>query len=221
MASFIFIENNHVKIPSTTKVIKADTYTRLLPAENILSEAQSRSEKIISKAEEKAKKITKEAEITYTVEKQKGYQEGLEKAKQEMAVEISATSLKTAQYYHVIEKKIAALVMDTVRKVIDTTDNSELIIGLLKKALLILKSQKQITVKVASDQVDFVNKRLDELMNIYPHIDTIEVKGDNRMPPTDLIIESEIGIVNAGIETQLTAIEQAFSQCFPKQEPQC
>jgi type III secretion protein L len=214
MASFIFIENNRIRIPSTTKVIKADSYTGVLPAEDILSEAQSKAEEMISKARKQAEEIVKEAEIAYRREKQRGYREGLEKAKQEMAVEISATSLKTSQYYHAVEKKIVALVMDTVRKVIDISDNGELIISLAKKALLILKSQKQITLKVAPDQVEFVNERMDELMHAYPNIDTIEVKGDKRMPPTDLILESEIGIVNAGIETQLTAIEQAFSQCF-------
>jgi type III secretion protein L len=169
---------------------------------------------MISKARSRAEEIIKDAESVYASEKQRGYQRGLEKAKHEMTVEISATSLKTAQYFHAIEKKTITLVMDTVKKIIDITDKSELIIGLLKKALLILKSQKQITVKAALDQVDAINDRLDEIMTIYPGIDTIDVKGDDRISPTDLIIESEIGIVNAGIETQLAAVEQAFSQCF-------
>lgn len=219
MASFIFIENNRVKIPPVTKVIKADIYNRIVSIDKILSEAQSKAEEIISKARTQAEKITKEADIAYAAEKQKGYQKGLEKARHEMAVKISAVSLKTAQYYHTVEKKMTTLVMDTVKKVIDGTDKSELIIGLVRKALPVFKNRKQITLKVAPVHVDLINGYLSEIMVGYPHIDTFEIKGDERISPNDLILESEIGIVNAGIDTQLTAIEQAFMKCFPQKNP--
>ena len=218
MASFIFIENNRVKIPSATKVIKADSYTRIISTDKILSEAQSTAEEIVSKARTEAEKITKEAEIAYAAEKQKGYREGLEKAKHEMGVKISAVSFKTAQYYHSVEKKMTTLVMDTVKKVIEGMDRNELIIGLVKKALLMFKSQKLITLKVAPVHVDLINEYLSEIMAGYPNIDIIEIKGDERISCNDLIMESEIGIVNAGIDTQLTAIEQAFMKCFPQKK---
>ena len=240
MASFIFIENNRLKIPPATKVIKAKSYAGIHSTNTILSEAKNKAEEIISKAREQAEeiiskglkqaeeieskaqaqteKITKEAEIAYAAEKQKGYQEGLEKAKHEMAVNISAIPLKTAQYYHTVEKKMTTLVMDTVRKVIDNMDKSELIVGLVKKALLVFKSQKMITLKVALVHVDLINEYLSEIMAGYPNIDTIEIKGDERISPNELIMESEIGIVNAGIETQLAAIEEAFTKCFPQKK---
>lgn len=217
MASFIFIDNNRITIPSTTKLIKADSYSHIVAADNIITEARVKADEILSKAQTQAQKMIKETEIAYATNQRKGYQDGLERAKHEMVAEISAISLKTAQYYQAIENKIVTLVMDTVRKVIGTTDNCELITCLVKKALLIMKSHKQITIKVAPDQINFVNECLAELMNGYFHTDTIEVKGDDRIPPTDLIIQSEIGIISTGIETQLAAIEQAFVKSFPAQ----
>jgi type III secretion protein L len=218
MASFIFIENNRIKVPSATKVIKAKSYTRVVSIDKILSKAQSKAEEMISKAKKQAEEIIKDAKAVYASEKQKGYREGLEKAKHEMTVEMSTTSLKTVQYYHSIEKKVVALVMDTVRKVIDGTDKRELIIGLVKKALLIFKSQKMIKLKVAQVHVDLLNEYLSEVMTGYPYIDTVEIKGDERISPNELIMESEIGIVNAGIDIQLAAIEEAFAKCFPQKK---
>jgi type III secretion protein L len=104
--------------------------------------------------------------------------------------------------------------MDTVRKVIGGIDKKELISGLVKTALAIMKSQKQITLKVAPLQVDSLNERLSEIIRNYPQINSIEIKGDERLSPGNLVMESRIGIVDAGIETQLTAIEAAFKRCF-------
>jgi type III secretion protein L len=108
--------------------------------------------------------------------------------------------------------------MDTVRKVIDTSDKSELISGLVKKALTILKSQNHITLKVAPVHVDLLNDRLTEIAAVYPNVDILEVKGDDNLSSNDLIMESDIGIVDASIEVQMAALKDAFLNCFQNNE---
>lgn len=214
MASFIFIDKDRVTAPKSTKVIKAADYSRIVSADKLLSEARINADKIIAQARKKAEEIIKAAEIDYETEKQKGYHDGIQTAKQEMADRISTLAIKTSQYYSNLEENITTLVMNTVRKVIGGIDKNELISGLVKSALAVMKSQKQITLKVAPVQVDSLNERISEIIQNYPQINSIEVQGDGRLSPGQLVIESPIGIVDAGIETQLTSIEAAFKRCF-------
>ena len=203
MVSPIFLEKDRIKISPAIKVIKAAEHSSVLHADAVLSEARA-----------KAEQIAKEAESAYVSEKLRGYQDGLQTAKREMAAIIAATAIKSAQYFHAIEEKTANLVLDAVRKVINGTNQSELVIGLVKRALAVMKNQKQITLKVEPVHVDALSDHLSEILRGYPQIDTVEVRGDDRLSPGELIMESEIGIVDASVEVQLAAIKEAFSSCF-------
>lgn len=228
MESFIFVENNALKISPATKIIKAESHTRILAVEEALAEvretgrsfiekARRESEQILADAKKKAQEIINAAEAAHASEKQKGYEEGISAAKKDMAVEINTLALNTADFYRTVEKKMVDLVMDTVKKVIAQTDQDERVRGLVKSSLATMKSQKQITLKIAPIHLDLINARLGEIMADYPQIENIEVRADERIHPDNLILESDLGIVDASIEPQLAAIEEAFARCFAPQ----
>jgi type III secretion protein L len=216
METYILIDNNRLKISPSAKLIKAESYSTIVEADDILSKVKARADQILQTAREDARTIERDAKSAYTLEFEKGYNDGLKKAKQEMASQISATILKSEHYIHNFEEKIAALVLDTVRKVIAGIDQMDLISALIKKALTTMKHQKNIKLKVSPLHIDFLNDRISEILISLPYLDGIEVIADERLTPNQLVMESPIGIVDASIETQLAAIQDAFSRCFPQ-----
>ena len=214
MDTYILIDNNRLKVSPSSKLIKAESYSDIVKAEDILFKVRTKADQILRAAKEEAKKIERDAKSAYASEYEKGYNDGLEKAKQEMASQINATILKSEHYIHNLEETITALVLDTVRKVIDALDQSELINALVKKALTVMKNKKQIKLKVSPIHVDFLNEKITEILTAFPYIDGIEVLADERLAQNQLVLESPVGIVDASIETQLAAIQDAFARCF-------
>lgn len=216
METFILIDNSRLKISPSAKLIKAESYSTIVEADDILSTVRARADQVLQTAMEDARTIERNAKTAYTLEFKKGYNDGFKKAQKEMASQISATILKSEHYIHNFEEKIAGLVLDTVRKVIDGIDQRDLICALIKKALTTMKNQKNIKLKVSPLHIDFLNDRISEIMATLPYLDGIEVLADERLTPNQLVLESPVGIVDASIETQLAAIQDAFSRCFPQ-----
>lgn len=208
MASIFCLDDDLIRISSGTKVVKAETYAPLLTAAATLNRAR-----------ETARTKIEDAEKIYLKEKQRGYQDGMLDGKREMAARLTETSMKMSQYFAAVEHQTVVLVMNIVKKVIDTIPEDELIVALVRKALTVFKTQKQITVRVAPSQIESVNERLSEILSKYPEINVIDVKGDDRLSSRDLILESEIGIVDAGINFQLNTIQETFAHYFRQPVP--
>jgi type III secretion protein L len=217
MDTYILIDNDRLKVSPASKLIKAESYASMVEAEDILLKVRTKADHVLHAAREAAEKIERDAKSAYALECEKGYNDGLQKAKQEMASRINATILKSEHYIHNLEETITALVLDTVRKVIDGQDQNALINALVKKALTVMKNKKQIKLKVSPIYVDFLNERITEIMSSFPYIDVIEVLADERLTKNQLVLESPVGIIDTSIETQLAAIQDAFFRCFSKE----
>jgi type III secretion protein L len=214
METFIFIEKNRLRISPSTKLIKAKSYTSISDTEDIIVNAQKKAEQIFRSAKEDADRMREAAIKAYESEREKGYKDGLHQSQKEMATKINETLISVEQYLHGVEQKIRSLVMDTVSKVLDNMDKSELIHALVKKALTKMRNHKPIKLKIAPMHVDLLNARIMEMQIAYPNIDGIEIIADDRLSSNQVILESPMGIIDAGLETQLSAIQDAYSHCF-------
>ena len=214
MEIYLFIENNKLRLSPSNKLIKARSYASISDVEDVLKKANEIADEILSKARKESEIIKEEARKVYLVEKERGYYEGKQEIQKEMAKDISAVTINAEKYLHEIEEKIITLVLDTVRKILDGIDQSELISAIIKKSLTVMRNQKHIKLKISPMHVDFLNDRITEILGSFPNIQGIQILADERLSQNQLIFESPIGIVDAGIETQLSAIKDAFTRCF-------
>jgi type III secretion protein L len=104
------------------------------------------------------------------------------------------------------------LVMDAVRAVIYAYDDKERIQITVRNVLAVARSQKQVTVRVTPVEVAAVREKLDALKAEFPGIEVIEVMPDHRLEGDACVLETEVGVVEASLETQLTALRQAFER---------
>jgi len=98
------------------------------------------------------------------------------------------------------------VVISAVRKIIGDYDNEKLVLEAVKKGLLPVYNSKKVAIRVNPQSIPFLSSQLDSLKH---EIDFLEILPDHKLGETDCIIESDIGIVDASIDSQLKAIEDA------------
>jgi type III secretion protein L len=185
------------------KVIKAADYQVYLEAKALIDRAAAEAEAIRA-----------EAAAAREAEKRRGYEEGTAAAKLEAAERMMDTVTGTLDYFSRVEETMVELVIGAVDRVIGALDDRELIRRIVKNALSVVRSQKQVTVRVAPDQAAAVKEQLNDILKPYPSIGIVDIVADGRLSRGGCILESDIGSVDASIEIQLEAIRRAIAKSF-------
>ena len=203
-------------------------------ADRLLREAKISSEIIRQEAKKKAEEILAEAEGKLAAikesAKKEGYdagfaagrEEGIEQVQQEERHIITnanaraENSLAAAEqeaeiYVHSAENEIADLALDIVGKILPQhfIDVPQVILPLVRKALLKIKDQTGVTVHVPPLQYDLVFMARAEFQSLLEGNAHLQVKSDESLSPGDCLIESPNGTVDAGAATQLGLLKKA------------
>jgi type III secretion protein L len=201
MAKFVLLDEGRIRPAPGTRIIKKEAYAVFGEAGDILAAARA-----------KAAEIVAAAESAHLTEKQRGYEEGIENARAEMAAEMTAAALRTERHFRKLEGETVDLVMAVVRKVLHALEPGDLVAAQVSRALGAFKGCPRVTLKVHPRAVDDLHARLAEITANRPDIDLVDIKASADLAPDRLILESATGILEASLETQLEAIEQGFRQ---------
>ena len=198
VANFIQLNGLAPQVKPGVKVIKSDDYVQYKTAKDLWHESQKDIEK--NKAEAEQLRLN-------SIES--GLIKGAEEAKARMASQMlkSASSLMTQ--LSDIEKDLTDVVIAAVRKIIADYDNDELVLEAVKKGLLPVYNSNKVAIRVNPQSIPFLSSQIDTLKH---EIEFLEILPDPKLGETDCIIESDIGIVDASIDSQLQAIEKAVKQ---------
>lgn len=180
-------------------IIKAADYAAVLDAQEI-----------VRRATEEAEQIREEARREYATEKERGYREGLELGKAEIAERVVATAGQSAQYFSKLEDALVDVVIKSTRRVIGSFEDRERVQRIVEQALGLLRNQTQVRIKVSPMQREWLQSRVRALQSAFPAVEFMEVQADARLPADGCILETELGVIDATVETQLRAIEKAL-----------
>jgi type III secretion protein L len=195
MASLFRIDGRGVSASPDTRLIKAEEWAAFLGAAQITAEAQ--------RCAVDQRRVTQEA---FAAEKERGYEEGIQKSRREQAESMMETVLKSIEYLEGMEKSIAGLVGDALRKILDDIPPEERIVSVVRQALNLVRGQKKVTLVVAAEDADTLRSRMDEILARYASIDFIDIKADARLPSGSCLLQSAMGTIDAGMETQIQAV---------------
>lgn len=198
MVSFVEIKTDNLQLAPGLKVLKAKDYVSYLDSQHLVEAANSKADSIIAKAQQ-----------AYETEKQRGYQDGLEQAKIENAQAMVAT-LARNEYYLQVEHKMTNVVLDAVRKIIDTFDDVDTTISVVREALQLVSNQKQVILHVHPEQVVDVREKVAGVLSDFPEVGYVDVVADARLKNGGCILETEVGIIDASIDGQIQALKQAM-----------
>ena len=151
---------------------------------------------------------------------QRGFSEGKAAGRQDMSTQIEAMSSRLARtieeltglrprFRHEAEEDVVALALATARRILhrELTVEPEALLGLVKAALETIELREVHRVRVSREDASMVAQFLEKIG--LPH--RVEVVADSSLERGSAILDSNLGTLDASIETQLAEIERGFA----------
>ncbi len=193
------LAKSQLEFAENRAILPAREYAALVEAEGLIEAAR-----------EEAERIRREAEEEYVRRKAEGYDTGLEMGKAEIAERMVEYMGRSAAYFSKVEGVLIDVVMRAARRVIGEFDQKEVVERVVKRALEATRNEGHVTVRVAPALADDLKSRIGNILGEFPRVEFLEVVADSRVPEGGCILETELGFVDASLETQFKAIEKAL-----------
>jgi type III secretion protein L len=202
----LLVKKNDLEVVSSGRLVKAADVAAVKTADEI-----------IAAAEAEAARLKAQAVQAYEDEKRRGFEEGLQKGLKKVIEDKLDFVYESAAHMESLEGKLADIVIKALYKCVSQIGDKTLVIEIIRKIMkAVVRNQRQIVLKVAPDMVEIVNTRLNEILADFPVLERVEVVEDARLKGSAAIIETEAGIADASVETQLAAIEKSIRKHFSK-----
>ena len=203
----LLLKKNSIALHSPTRLVKAEEAAAVRRAEEVLAEAEAEADRIRASAKD-----------AFEAERQRGYEQGLEEGKAAIVARKLELLDESVAFMESVEGKMVDVVMTALRKCVMEIGDEELVIQVVRKVMnAVIRNQRRITLKVAPEMVAVVRARLNDLLADYPLMEEIDVQENTRLKGAACMIETEAGIADASIETQLAAIERSLKKHFSKE----
>ncbi len=203
----LLLKKNSIELHSPTRLVKAEEAAAVRRAEEVLAEAEAEADRIRASAKD-----------AFEAERQRGYEQGLEEGKAAIVARKLELLDESVAFMESVEGKMVDVVMTALRKCVMEIGDEELVIQVVRKVMnAVIRNQRRITLKVAPEMVAVVRARLNDLLADYPLMEEIDVQENTRLKGAACMIETEAGIADASIETQLAAIENSLKKHFSKE----
>ena len=173
---------------------------------------------IVAAAEAQAAQIREDAKAAYEEERKKGYDKGIADGKTEIAMQKLDLVDSSVAFMENVEEKMSEIVMKALKSCVAEIGDREMVIQIVRKTMAaVIRTQRQVTLKVAPELVETVRARVSELTATFPTIETFDVVEDPRLKGSACILETEAGVADASVESQLAAIERSLKKHIAKE----
>ena len=206
MGTMFRLNNDSIQPAAGTKLIKSSELGQLLEANALLEAARA-----------KAAEMERAALDAYEEKKQEGYLDGLEEGKLEHAEKMMETIISSVEFIEGIESTLVSVVNQSIRKIIGDMGDKERIVAIVRNALNVVRGQQKVTVRVAPADEAAVLEAMAGMTAGSSGSSFMTVIADARLERDSCIIESELGVVDASLSTQLKALENAFKSKIQQQ----
>ena len=155
-----------------------------------------------------------------------GHAEGEAAVREEMAELIRTTNAQAEKtlrdahdamrdYLMQAEEDIVSIAMTAVERILPQhfIDVPQMVLPIVRDAILRVKDQKEVVVHVPPDSYDFVLMARDELRGLLTAGDTnLTITSDEAMKPGDCLVETPNGSVDARLQTQIEQLKKAVRE---------
>lgn len=187
---------------SRTNLVKNRIFEADVNARQIVTDAEEKSARIIAEAQTEAERIREEA-----------YLAGKEQAANEFTGIVASAMQERDTTVAALEKELLRLSVKLAEKIIgrEINTNKKAIVDIVSTAMRNVRQQQQLIVRV--NPIDL--PQLEEAKSSFAHSGRAEFlyfEPDQKVEQGGCIIESEVGTVDARLETQLKILERALLQ---------
>lgn len=206
MDSMFVLGKNKWQIAPVKKIIKRDELERYYAANEILEASHHLAAQLEQQARDDHKRRYNE-----------GYVEGVEAGKSEYSLKIMEMVMTQLDALENLENQIVDVVIASVHKIVDEIDDRELIVRVVRKGISAVRGEKRLLVRVSlADEATVSASLKSSIISADGMSGYLEVVGDSYLKQGDCIIETDMGVVEASLSTQLRILEQSLRSVVGK-----
>ena len=186
-------------IKAAMKVVKGESYAAALEAAHIVEVAHAQARQIQEDAEQVRQQAMEAA-------RSEGYEHGL----REWNAAVAEVNAARDQYISDNTPELIRLAVRIAQKIIgeELRTNPEAIVCIARECLLGLGRERLLKIRVPTEDVDLVRKRIVLLREVAGPNRSIEIAGDAAISAGGCVVESEYGVIDARLQTQLRCMEE-------------
>lgn len=201
MAAFIRLSADCVEIAPEQVVLSPDDVALRVDAQQVLAEAKAQ-----------AAQMKAEAQAVFEAEKRRGYKEGREEASAELSEQLLNVVSRSVDYLAQAEGEVAKTVSLCLRKILGDAPEEEVVVQTARHALSAVANETRVTLVVSPQVSEEVRARVDDIRQGNTAIQYLEIASDPTMQRGDCRLETDLGVVDASIELQISALERVLAK---------
>jgi type III secretion protein L len=199
---------DHARLTSAAEVADAIDAER----ERVLAEAQAQADALLADAQTQADALIAQAQTQFDGAWQQGFDQGMQDAAAHWAAQqLQAAEARRRSLVRQSER-LSGIVSMAVERVIEQEDRSALFRRSLRTITRLVKDAPMLTLRVPEADRDSAQRAVDEALAQAGTALSIEVVTDPQMPEGACRFESDGGVIDAGLDTQLAAIRRAVER---------
>jgi type III secretion protein L len=178
---------------------------------NQIISAQNEADKIRCEAEEFANQIKTQARNEAEILRNKAFREGTEQALSEFEINLFESREIREKILRDTEKDLLRLAVRLAEKIIgrEIDKDQTTIVDIVVNAVQNVRQQEKLTIRVNPQDLGIIEKEI-ERISAGSRIKFIDFAADPRVVSGGCMIESEVGTIDARLETQLRVLERAL-----------
>ena len=192
-----------------------------LQSSQIIERAKLEVERMVKEAELRVQDINHEAyQKGYNAGRKQRYKEGMGEVRR--LIDRLGTILGNAidvreQIIKESEKLMVEMILMIARKVIkdEIIERKEVVLNNIREGLARIKERDRIDIRVNFADLELTTAHKDEIVKMMESLRKVNIYEDSRVDRGGVIIETDVGAIDARISTQLKEIEQAIRDAKP------
>lgn len=178
-------------------------------AERILAEAKAQADAALRQAYLEAKNLREEAKVQGYAEANVLMQKELRQTRTRLEAEYTAKSRELERDYAEkrdnMENELIDVILEVFNKVfhIQFDNKKHILMHLINNAILNIEGDRKFRIKVADSNVLFLEKHREDILERVGHGIEMEFIADSAMDGNDCLIETDSGIFDCSLGTQL------------------
>jgi type III secretion protein L len=178
--------------------------------------AIEQANRLLAQAEATCAQMLEQAEKSYQDETRRGYEDGLVEARIQSVGQLLTENRELDQGLLEIQRDLARLVVDCVRKLVDGFDDVSRAEALVKAAIRQMRREKVAELRVSPALHEHFRERISAITSEFPEVQLVDVVEDPTLDSSRIILETSIGRVDGNIEQRLDDLETVIRSAHAK-----
>ena len=143
--------------------------------------------------------------------REQGYATGLAAAQAEAVSHLLEAQHQAREFIAASEERVASLAIAILLRIAPKLGTGNLVAALVHEALSSMRAERHLRIRVAPQALEATQTTLEQWRHAHPEVETVTVEASAGFAPFACVVESELGHIEVGLDTQLSALRDALT----------